>query len=196
MGSTTHRLCPGGTWRCGGFCRISCQTCWRACGPSPFRPCPPPRPASSALRVCRLQVSWSWRLAGRAGQGVWWEVDDLAGRAGRSRAGLGLADLGLAGLVGPVHSRSDLVGHIDLRLAVAGRSLGRPAGRNPDLEPAGYNRLGRPVDRTAVADRIETFFWKVEIEGSSDELENSLMWIFGENLFVEMVVREGLVNPC
>ena len=24
---TTHQLCPGGTLRCGGFCRMSCQTC-------------------------------------------------------------------------------------------------------------------------------------------------------------------------
>lgn len=96
--------------------------------------------------------------------------------------------MGLARLAAPVHSRSGLVGRIDRRLAVVGQSLAvaahslaavghslaRLVGRNPGLGPAGYNRPGRPVDRTAVADRIETFFWKVGIEVLSDELKNSL----------------------
>lgn len=80
--------------------------------------------------------------------------------------------MGLAVLVAPVHSRSGPVGHTDLRLAVAGHSLGHLVDRSLGLDPAGYNHQGRPVDRTAVADRIETFFWRVVIEGSSDELKN------------------------
>lgn len=172
------------------------------------------------FRACRLRAdAWSWRLAGLGVCWEWWEVGDLAevagladlvgcseglavlaGQvlAGRSPAGLGLAAPAPLGrsrpdLVG--HSHSGPVEHIDLRLAIAGRSPGLPVGRKPGLDSAGYSRPVPPADRTAVDDRIETFFWKVEIEGSSDELKNSLKWTFCEKLFVELVVREGLENP-
>lgn len=94
------------------------------------------------------------------------EADGLAGRIP--------AGLGLAALVALVHSRSGPVGRMDPLLAVADHSPGLLVGRKPGPDPAGYNHLGCPVGRTAVAGRIETFFWKVGIEGSSDGLGSFL----------------------
>ena len=84
---------------------------------------------------------------------------------------MGLVRLGLA----LVHNRSGPVDHIDPGLALADQNLGLAlVDRNLGLDLADRSLGLDPAGRTAVADRIETFFWKVEIEGSSDELRSFL----------------------
>lgn len=84
---------------------------------------------------------------------------------------MGLAPLGLA----VVHNHSGPVGHIDPDLGLADHNLGLGlVDRNLGLGLADRSLGLDPAGRTAVADRIETFFWKVEIEGSSDEPKNFL----------------------